>query len=59
MNHMRSKPLNELERRILRNLKKNERYKGRGQDLWGLEYREGYCDALRAIGRRILKMKNG
>ena len=47
-----------LEARIKRNLNENQEFKGRGSDIHE-DYREGYCAALRAILRRIEKMKKG
>lgn len=47
-----ARTLTELERRIRRNLNKNKKHRGRGIDL-AAEYREGYCNALRAVLRAI------
>lgn len=45
-----------LEVRIKRNIGKNRRFKGRGFDL-NHEYRQGWCDAMNAVLRRVNKMK--
>lgn len=49
--------LDALERRIKTNLNKNKDFKGRGIDIHA-DYREGYCNALRAVLRRIDKMRS-